>query len=172
MEKEWHQISLGDIADLAELSLLEVRQIFPSKIAILKAFYKQMNIEALANVPTFSPNTTIRDQLFELLMLNFDILTRHKQAISKIIQGTIRRNPITSIVGLETSWNTMKNTLEAVGVRTAGPIGQLKVHGLLIIYLQTTCTWLKDDSPDLSKTMADLDKGLARAEDLIRSLAI
>ena len=66
----------------------------------------------------------------------------------------------------------MKNTLEAVGVHTAGPIGHLKVHGLLIIYLQTTCTWLKDDSPDLSKTMADLDKGLARAEDLIRSLAI
>ena len=40
VEKEWHQISLGDIADFAELSLVEVRQIFPSKIAILKALHK------------------------------------------------------------------------------------------------------------------------------------
>ena len=171
-EKEWHQISLRDIATAADLSLIEVHQIFPSKIAILKALNQQMNIEALANLPEFASNTTVRDQLFELLMLKFDTLTRHKQAISCIIRSTIVRDPIASFLGVESSWNAMKNTLETAGVPTVGPIGHMKVNGLLIVYIKTMCTWLKDDSPDLSKTMADLDKGLARAEAFLQNLSI
>ena len=172
LQKEWRQISFGDIAKAAKLPLIEIHQIFPSKVAILKAFNQQMNFEALANVPEFPSNTTVRDQLFELLMLQFDALTQHKKAISRIIRGTIGKDPIASIIGLESSWYSMKNILEAVGVRTVGPIGHLKINGLLIVYLKTTCSWLKDDSPDLSKTMADLDKGLARAEAFLQNLSI
>ena len=60
--------------------------------------------------------------------------------------------------------------MEAAGISTKSPLGQLKVNGLLAVYLNTIYTWLKDDTPDLTKTMADLDKGLARAEAFLYSL--
>ena len=60
--------------------------------------------------------------------------------------------------------------MEAAGISTKTPLGQLKVNGLLAVYMSSICTWLKDDTPDLTKTMADLDKGLARAEAFLYSL--
>ena len=61
-------------------------------MSIIKAFNQQIIIEALANVPELSSNTTVRDQLFELLMLQFDALSQHKKAISRIIRGTIGKD--------------------------------------------------------------------------------
>ena len=121
--------------------------------------------------PTFSSNSTIRDQLFELIMLRFDVLSREKKAISRIFRSTIGRDPVTSFIGLGNAWVSMKNTLEIVGISTSSPLGQLKVNGLLAIYLKSMCSWLKDDSSDLSKTMAELDKNLLRAETLLHSLS-
>ena len=172
LEREWQQISLEDIANAAEIPLNEVSQKFRSKISVLKAFNKNINSETMTNLPSSPSNTAIRDQIFEILMLKFDALSPHKQAISRIIQGTIGKDPIASVIGLEVTRIFMKDTLEAVGISTRGMIGHLKINGLLIVYLKTICTWLRDDSPDLAKTMADLDKSLTCAEKVLRTLSI
>ena len=170
LERNWNEVSLGEIAKSANIPLIEVRKLFHSKNAILKALNQQMDTEVLANAATVSSNGTIRDQLFELLMLRFDALTREKKAITKIICCTISRDPIASFIGLKNSKVSMRITMEAAGISTKTPLGQLKVNGLLAVYMNTICTWLKDDTPDLTKTMADLDKGLARAEAFLYSL--
>ena len=170
LEKNWDKISLGDIAKAANVPISEFHQIFRSKNSILIAFHQQMDTEVFSNVATASSNETVRDQLFELLMLRFDVLTRQKMAITKIIYNTISRNPIASFIGLKNSQASMGMTLESAGVSTKGLLGQLKVNGLLAVYLSTFFTWLKDDTPDLTRTMAELDKGLARAEEVLCSL--
>jgi hypothetical protein len=41
---------------------------------------------------------------------------------------------------------------------------------LTALYLYTVRTWIEDDSEDMAKTMAALDKNLERAEGVINSL--
>ena len=54
--------------------------------------------------------------------------------------------------------------LEASGIGAGGPVGRLKAKGLAAIYLVTLRAWLHDDTPDMARTMAVLDRSLRRAE--------
>ena len=56
--------------------------------------------------------------------------------------------------------------LEAAGLNSGGINGAIRTKGLAVIYGCALSAWLADDSPDASKTMAVLDRGLARAERL------
>ena len=46
--------------------------------------------------------------------------------------------------------------------------GNIKIKGLLIVYLLSFLVWKKDKSKSLEKTMTSLDKSLDRAGKLIR----
>ena len=65
---------------------------------------------------------------------------------------------------------SMSWSLEAAGVGSVGPAGRLRVKGLAAIYAGAVCVWLRDDSPDLGRTMAHLDRSLRRAEGLVTAL--
>ena len=54
--------------------------------------------------------------------------------------------------------------LEAAGLQTTGLKGAVRVAGLSGLYIKTLWVWRDDDSPDMAKTMAALDKNLTRAE--------
>jgi hypothetical protein len=65
--------------------------------------------------------------------------------------------------------------LEAAGIESEGPVGAVKVQGLVLLWGRVLRTWFHDDEIGLSKTMALLDKELergskfvSRAEDLNR----
>ena len=60
--------------------------------------------------------------------------------------------------------------LEAAGISSVGLAGSLRIKGLALVYLNALRVWLEDDSPDMARTMAAVDKGLRRAEQLARSL--
>jgi hypothetical protein len=60
--------------------------------------------------------------------------------------------------------------LEAAGVPAGGVLGGLRAHGLLAIWLYALRAWERDESPDLSGTMAAVDRGLDRAMRAERSL--
>jgi ubiquinone biosynthesis protein COQ9 len=46
----------------------------------------------------------------------------------------------------------------------------LRLKGLSAIYLSAIRVWLRDDSEDMAKTMAHLDKQLARVDNLVGRL--
>ena len=56
--------------------------------------------------------------------------------------------------------------LEAAGIPANGPRGAVIALGLAGIYLYTLRIWVGDNSPDMGKTMAALDRALDRAEGL------
>jgi hypothetical protein len=56
--------------------------------------------------------------------------------------------------------------LEAAGMETGGLRGAARVAGLSLVYIKGLYSWKNDESPDLAKTMATLDKDLSRAEQL------
>ena len=54
--------------------------------------------------------------------------------------------------------------LEAAGIGSGGLAGRMRAAGLAVVYARAFRAWLEDDSADLGKTMAALDRGLAQAE--------
>ena len=65
---------------------------------------------------------------------------------------------------------SMKWLLEAAGVPASGLTGQLRVHGLMALWLYALRAWERDESADLSGTMAAVDRGLDRAMQAERGL--
>ena len=57
----------------------------------------------------------------------------------------------------------MAQTLEKSGINSSGLVGMMRIKGVTVIYLMAFNIWMHDNSPDLEKTMAFLDRRLKQA---------
>ena len=99
-------------------------------------------------------------------MAKFDILNSKKDGIRHIFKKTF---PVELVANPKSYLNlvkSMKLVLNLAGIKTNTPMGCIRVNILSGIFINSFISWLSDDSPDMSKTMASLDKGLRQAEAL------
>lgn len=161
----WRRLSLGDIANEAGLTLAGLRAVFPSKAAILGGFLRRTDERVLAGGGTagLAEGSSARDRLFDVLMRRFDVMRPHRDAITAIARDSLF-DPLAALCLGPSLMCSMAWMLEAAGLNSAGLKGGLSSKGLALVYLGALRAWLKDDSADLAKTMAALDRGLRRAE--------
>ena len=164
----WQDITMEEIAKVVKLDQMELDRYFTSKISILIAYNnqidQQLNIEFNKSIKGAS--TDLRDEIFDIIMTKYDMLNSKKDGIRHIFK---RRFPIELVANPKSYLNlanSMKLVLNLAGVITNTPIGCLRVNILSGIFLNSFISWLNDDSPDMSKTMVSLDKGLKQAEAL------
>jgi AcrR family transcriptional regulator len=167
-ERGWRDLSLAEIAEAAELPLSRLYSIYPSKQAILKGFSDQVDA-AMLGEGVEPLDTPARDRLFDMVMRRLDALQPYQEALAVILQDQLR-DPLVACSGLGRLGRSMAVTLEAAGFSTTGCRGLLRRKGLAAIYLSTLRVWLRDDSDDMARTMAHLDKQLARVDSLIGRL--
>jgi ubiquinone biosynthesis protein COQ9 len=163
-ERGWAATTVADIAAEAGVSAAEAAEIFPTKAAILAEVQTWIDEQAGAAAPG---SGTVRDKLFELLMRRFDALKPHKKAVRALAAG-VCANPLAGLTAAPRLAKSLARSLDSAGAGTSGPTGPLKVQGLGLIYANAFRIWLGDETPDMSKTMAALDRGLGRAESLAR----
>ncbi len=168
-EQRWKEISLNHIASAAKLPLSEVYGVFPSKTAILAGYSRQIDVDTLAARDADAAQAPVRERLFDVLMKRFDALNPHKQAIANIL-GDSCADPLAAFSGLAPLCQSMAWMLEGAGIGTQGPLGLVRIKGLSMIYLSALAVWLRDESPDMAKTMACLDKRLRQAENCVIAL--
>lgn len=159
----WSTVSMADIGTAAEITPAEMRALFCTKAAILGAFVDKIDQQVLAQEFNFEDEDTPRDRLFEVLMCRFDALGEHRDAVSALCRD-LPTDPLAAISLGPTALISTGWMLEAAGISASGPFGLLRTKGLLAVWLATLRVWLADDSPDLSRTMAALDRYLRRAE--------
>lgn len=164
VERGWRSLLLNDIAEAVGLTLAELHKQFPTKTAILNAFQRRTNDCVLASGGV--EGSSYRDRLFGVLMLRFDILQPYRDAI-RLIARDVAYDPLTTINQCAQLFSSMASMLEAAGINSGGIDGAIRVKGLAFIYAHALQTWFSDDSPDLSKTMATLDRDLDRTERLV-----
>ena len=164
----WQDITMEEIAKVVKLDQMELDRYFTSKISILIAYNnqidQQLNIEFNKSIKGASAD--LRDEIFDIIMTKYDMLNSKKDGIRHIFK---RRFPIELVANPKSYLNlanSMKLVLNLAGVITNTPIGCLRVNILSGIFLNSFISWLNDDSPDMSKTMVSLDKGLKQAEAL------
>jgi AcrR family transcriptional regulator len=158
----WHRVSLADIAAAARLPVLQLYALYRSKTAILEAFHRRIDEAVLAG-GVAEEGERPRDRLFDVVMRRFDALNARKDAVRALAREAWQ-DPMATLAGAPSLVNSMSWMLELAGVSASGWRGQMRAKLLLGIYLSVLRTWLDDDSPDMTKTMAALDRRLRQAE--------
>jgi AcrR family transcriptional regulator len=163
-ERPWDAISLGDVADRAGVSLAQFRDCFPSKGAVLGGFSRRIDRIVLESGP--ADGESAKDRLFDVLMRRFDAMAPYKAALVHINDWAMR-DPLALPALNQLALNSLRFMLEAAGSNSEGPLGALKLQGLALAWTHVFHIWLADDSEDSAKTMAALDRELARGEILL-----
>lgn len=158
-EGGWARLSVSESARRAGLDVAAVRRRFPSKLAILVRFATLADTAGLTGALTEGP---VRDRIFDIVMRRIDTLQPHRPGVLALLRD-LPRDPLTLLALGPLSLRSMAWMLEGVGVSAQGLRGQLRTQGMLALWLATLRAWSKDDSEDLSATMAGLDKALDRA---------
>ncbi|HYB10936.1 MAG TPA: hypothetical protein VEJ16_14810 [Alphaproteobacteria bacterium] len=154
---------MNDIAEASNLSLAELLGLYRSKEAILSAFVRRIDRKVLEGGA--SDGESPRDRMFDILMRRFEALNPHKKSIEAIVRDR-SADPIGVLCGGLRLKRSMAWMLEAAGIQSSGLLGRARAKALALVYLAAMRVWFGDDSEDLSRTMAALDKRLRRAESL------
>ena len=170
-DRSWHEISLRDIARKAKISLKTLHENFDDRLDILAAWIRRLDRAVLAAHEKDDPEASPRDRLFDILMDRFEALNEQRGGAKSILRAC-RIDPKQDILLFPHLTRSMSWMLEAAGIDVNGPRGGLRIAGLTVVYLKTLWVWCDDDSADLSKTMAALDRDLGRAENLAQTLGI
>ncbi len=167
----WRPVTMAAVAGRAGLDLGALLGLFPTKAALVHAFFRRIDGRVLAG-ECYAPDAPepVRDRLFDVLMRRFDALAPHKKAVAAILNDTAL-DPLAALCGLCRVWRSMALMLEAAGLDASGLVGLARAKGLALVYLNALRVWLRDDTADMAKTMAALDKGLKRAEAIARLCA-
>lgn len=159
----WAGVTLPAIAEGAGAKLSELYPVWRSRTAVLIAFMRGIDRAVIETDFTFAPEDSARDRLFEVLMRRFDALQSHREAVQRIRAG-VTRDPAASATMMRQMGRSMAWMLEAAGLTADGIAGKVKVAGLIGLWLRCMAVWVEDDSKDMSRTMAELDRGLKRAD--------
>ena len=157
----WRRTTLSDIAREAGLSLADLHATLRSRGAVLSACLRHFDQVALAGPPADKDDKP-KDRLFDLLMRRFEALKPHRKAVRSMIWDSF--GDPAAVLALKRLLTSMGWMLEAAGIPTAGLPGMAKRRILALAYLSVLVVFLRDESADLAKTMAALDRRLAQIE--------
>jgi ubiquinone biosynthesis protein COQ9 len=155
----WDQVSVAAAAREAGLPLERARARFSGRDSLLLRFGKLADEAALTDAVIEGSE---RDRLFDVLMRRFDILQAHREGVRALLRSLPGNPPLALLLAAATQ-RSMGWMLEAAGIQSTGLRGLLRMKGLTAVWLYATRAWERDDSPDLSGTMAALDRGLELA---------
>lgn len=173
----WDEIELPAIAREAGISLAEMRGLFPSKLAILGGLTRIVDDAVLAGGSDDLMEESYKERVFDLVMRRLDALAPYKAGL-KALMPHLRRQPLALAALGRNSLNSWRYMLASAGIPTEDDLGAVRVQGAALLMTRVLDTWLEDDEPELSRTMARLDRELktagrimARVEDVHRLTA-
>ena len=163
--QRFEQIGLAEVAARAGLKLSELRAEFGSTLAILGAHIKEIDRKVLDAGDLKMDEDPPRERLFEVLMGRLEVLAPHKEAVRSLLRSAAR-NP-----GLALGLNglavcSQQWMLTAAGIGASGPKGMLRAQGLALLFANVLRTWIDDDDEGHARTLAALDRELARGQRL------
>ncbi len=167
-ERGWSGTSLAGMAAAAGVPLDTFHRHYPSKAAVLRALSKRVDSAMLAGIEP-ATGEPARDRLFDALMRRFDALNPHKAAVWAIVRD-VGCDPLALACRAGPLCRVLSLTLEASDLDAGGLRGLARIEGLAWIYLATMRTWLRDDTEDMAKTMAALDRRLRTADRVMATL--
>jgi hypothetical protein len=103
-----------------------------------------------------------RERLFDVLMRRLEVLDGHKAAVRSLARSAMC-NPGLALALNGLAVRSQQWMLTAADISAAGPKGMLRAQGLALLFAQVLRSWVDDDD-DNARTMAALDRALARGQ--------
>lgn len=169
-EKRFERIELAEVAQLANVSLADLRGEFGSTFDMVSAFMRETDKKVLAGGEQLKLDPELagqpaRDRLFEVLMRRFEALAPYREAVRSLYRSA-RTNPRLAMGLNKLAVRSQQWMLSSAGIGASGMIGGMRAQALSCFFAKAMQTWLNDDDPGLARTMAELDRQLATAERL------
>lgn len=155
-DRPWRDITLRDVAERAGVAFADLYARAPGKAALLWRLSARFDRQAFAAAAE-DASSTPRDRLFEAFMARLEAMEPHRAVLIALARGAGPgvlgpRLPITA-----------RGLLEASGVDTSGGRGALRVAAFTAVWARVLQVW-RDDEGALNRTMAEIDKLLARTD--------
>jgi AcrR family transcriptional regulator len=162
-QKPFEQIGLAEIAETAGVTLADLRGEFGSPLAILCAQIKETDRAVLAGGDGDMDEESPRERLFDVLMRRLELLSPHREAVRSLMRSALY-NPGLALALNAQGVRSQQWMLTAAGISASGPRGMLRSQGMACLFANVLRTWIDDDDPGLARTLAALDRELARGQ--------
>jgi AcrR family transcriptional regulator len=162
-ERAFEAIGFAEIAARAGVSLAVLRGEFRSKLPIYAAYVKEIDRKVLAGGDADMAEEPPRERLFDVLMRRIEALTPHKAAIRSLLRSA-RRHPGLAFALNGLAVRSQQWMLTAANIDAAGPRGIVRAQGVALLFAGVLRTFIDDEDEGLARTMAALDRALARGQ--------
>ena len=163
-EKGWNDFSLEKLAKEESIKIEDLIFFFKDETKLIESFSEMIDEQVIKEVDLneFNQNS-VKDNIFELIMIRFEKLSPYKKSLD-ILLKQLRSKPKTLKKLAKKIFNSLDLFLEISNAKNNYVFDFLKLNIMFIIYGYTFKIWLEDDSKDMGKTMAEVDKWLSEAE--------
>lgn len=165
-EDGWARVAPDAVAAKAGVSGADAKAQFRDRRALLHAFAERVDAAACAGAEPQTDAASRYDELLDILMRRFELLQADRAAVTRLIRD-VPADPCTLLRSLPQSQRGFRGIAGAAGYPNKGIAGAVLAKALSAVWLATQRDWLRDETPDLSVTMASLDRHLGRAIDLL-----
>lgn len=162
-KRGWGGVSFKDVARTAKCGTDDVTALFPDVWAIILWHLERIEERVRLDVEEHLGQDW-RDNLMEIVMLRFECAQEHRAAWTSLPEA-FRKKPKKLRHFLRPFYKTMRRMLALSGLPKQ-QINPLLTAALGGVYLSLIHVWMEDDTKDLAKTMAAIDKRIGIIETL------
>jgi len=160
----WKNISIKEIKSKSRIKIFD--NIIKSKQDLLKEINNYFDYILLSKCEQIETSNH-KDMMFEVLMTRFDILQIYRKEVISIF-NSFKKNPKSLLFFLPSLLESVILMLTFAKIPTQGIIGQIKIKGMIIIYISSFFSWVRDENSSLEKTMIAVDDYLDKAGKIIK----
>ena len=161
--KPFEEIGFAEIAQTAGVTLSELRNEYGSTLAILCAQIKEIDRRVLAGGDGDMTEESARERLFDVLMRRLELLAPHREAVRSLMRSATINPGLAFALNCQ-AVRSQQWMLTAAGISASGPRGVFRAQGMACLYGNVLRTWIDDEDPGLARTLAALDRQLARGQ--------
>ena len=159
----WSDAAMKVTADELGLSASDVAKLFPKGVVSVITVGSddvdaKMISEFMARYEGRFDEIPVHIKIRELLLIRFEILKPHKEAVRKFMTSTAK--PAHAELNLRLVYNTLDRIWRTSGDRSSNFNFYTKRATLGAVYGSTMLAFLDDDTPDMEKTRGFLDRRL------------
>jgi ubiquinone biosynthesis protein COQ9 len=159
----WSEAAMHTTAEEMGLSASDVARLFPEGLVSVVTIGSddvdtKMVAEFMSRFLDRLDDMPVHIKIKELLLIRFEILQPHKEAVRKMI--TFMAKPAQAELGSRLLYKTLDRVWRAAGDRSTDYNFYSKRATLAAVYGSTLLAFLDDDTPDMQKTRAFLGRRL------------
>lgn len=158
--RDYGDVTLSDIAHEANISLAELRDLFPSKGAIIGGLLRRIDRQILQERTGKHHTEPMRERLYEVLKHRLIALAPYRGSIISI-KNWMGRDPLMQTALNREAINSMRFMLEAADMESDGTLGAVKLQGLVFVWWRVINVWLESG---LDEALRQLNLHLSRGE--------